>query len=64
MTAEIITTLQVLNRASWQETFLALWLSALRLVQRVVSNLITFHCWTKVIMLVTFAYASCFTAGT
>ncbi|KAH9737118.1 hypothetical protein KPL71_018339 [Citrus sinensis] len=27
----IITTLRVLNRASWQETFLALWLSALRL---------------------------------
>lgn len=33
--AEAIKTLQVLNRASWQETFLALWLSALRLVQRV-----------------------------
>ncbi|XP_048226155.1 mediator of RNA polymerase II transcription subunit 33A [Ricinus communis] len=31
---ETIKTLQVLNRASWQETFLALWLSALRLVQR------------------------------
>ncbi|OAY41668.1 hypothetical protein MANES_09G120300v8 [Manihot esculenta] len=31
---EAIKTLQVLNRASWQETFLALWLSALRLVQR------------------------------
>ncbi|KAJ9185518.1 hypothetical protein P3X46_005145 [Hevea brasiliensis] len=31
---ETIKTLQVFNRASWQETFLALWLSALRLVQR------------------------------
>ncbi|KAI6698742.1 hypothetical protein NL676_018861 [Syzygium grande] len=31
---EIIFVLQALNRASWQETFLALWLSALRLVQR------------------------------
>ncbi|TKY65627.1 Mediator of RNA polymerase II transcription subunit 33A [Spatholobus suberectus] len=29
-----IKTLQILNQASWQETFLALWLSALRLVQR------------------------------
>ncbi|KAL5738909.1 hypothetical protein ACOSQ2_028089 [Xanthoceras sorbifolium] len=29
-----IKTLQVFNQASWQETFLALWLSALRLVQR------------------------------
>uniref|UniRef100_A0A7N0V9N6 Mediator of RNA polymerase II transcription subunit 33A n=2 Tax=Kalanchoe fedtschenkoi TaxID=63787 RepID=A0A7N0V9N6_KALFE len=29
-----ICTLQVFNRASWHETFLALWLSALRLVQR------------------------------
>lgn len=33
--AEAIKTLQILNQASWQETFLALWLSALRLVQRV-----------------------------
>jgi len=33
--AEGIKTLQILNQASWQETFLALWLSALRLVQRV-----------------------------
>ncbi|KAM1110892.1 hypothetical protein ACFX13_010309 [Malus domestica] len=32
--AEGIMTLQVFNQASWQETFLALWLSALRLVQR------------------------------
>ncbi|KAJ4832513.1 hypothetical protein Tsubulata_000069 [Turnera subulata] len=32
---EIIRSLRVLNQASWQETFLALWLSALRLVQRV-----------------------------
>ncbi|KAK9291133.1 hypothetical protein L1049_009321 [Liquidambar formosana] len=32
--AETINTLHVFNRASWQETFLALWLSALRLVQR------------------------------
>lgn len=32
---ETIRTLQGFNRASWQETFLALWLSALRLVQRV-----------------------------
>ncbi|XP_015897774.3 mediator of RNA polymerase II transcription subunit 33A [Ziziphus jujuba] len=32
--AEAIISLQVLNQASWQETFLALWLSALRLVQR------------------------------
>ncbi|KAI9152792.1 hypothetical protein LWI28_001261 [Acer negundo] len=32
--AQTITTLQVLNQASWQETFLALWISALRLVQR------------------------------
>ncbi|KAL3753268.1 hypothetical protein ACJRO7_000634 [Eucalyptus globulus] len=31
---ELTVTLQALNRASWQETFLALWLSALRLVQR------------------------------
>ncbi|KAF5953411.1 hypothetical protein HYC85_006267 [Camellia sinensis] len=31
---ETINTLKVFNRASWQETFLALWLSALRLVQR------------------------------
>ncbi|KAF7852282.1 hypothetical protein BT93_L4576 [Corymbia citriodora subsp. variegata] len=31
---ELIFSLQALNRASWQETFLALWLSALRLVQR------------------------------
>ncbi|XP_048141883.1 mediator of RNA polymerase II transcription subunit 33A-like isoform X2 [Rhodamnia argentea] len=31
---ETIFSLQALNRASWQETFLALWLSALRLVQR------------------------------
>lgn len=31
---ETINTLQVFNKASWQETFLALWLSALRLVQR------------------------------
>ncbi|KAL2509777.1 Mediator of RNA polymerase II transcription subunit 33A [Forsythia ovata] len=31
---ETISTLQVFNGASWQETFLALWLSALRLVQR------------------------------
>ncbi|KAJ4779043.1 Mediator of RNA polymerase II transcription subunit 33A [Rhynchospora pubera] len=32
---ELITTLQIINQASWQETFQALWLSALRLVQRV-----------------------------
>ncbi|TVU18704.1 hypothetical protein EJB05_34815, partial [Eragrostis curvula] len=31
---EISKTLQVLNRATWQETFQALWISALRLVQR------------------------------
>ncbi|XP_061375480.1 mediator of RNA polymerase II transcription subunit 33A-like [Gastrolobium bilobum] len=31
---EGIKTLQIFNQASWQETFLALWLSALRLVQR------------------------------
>ncbi|CAN6176678.1 unnamed protein product [Urochloa humidicola] len=31
---EITKTLQVLNEASWQETFKALWISALRLVQR------------------------------
>lgn len=31
---ETIRTLQGFNRATWQETFLALWLSALRLVQR------------------------------
>ncbi|GKV04275.1 hypothetical protein SLEP1_g16451 [Rubroshorea leprosula] len=31
---EKIYTLKMFNRASWQETFLALWLSALRLVQR------------------------------
>ncbi|XP_010044349.2 mediator of RNA polymerase II transcription subunit 33A isoform X2 [Eucalyptus grandis] len=31
---ELIFSLQALNRASWQDTFLALWLSALRLVQR------------------------------
>ncbi|XP_042476900.1 mediator of RNA polymerase II transcription subunit 33A-like [Macadamia integrifolia] len=31
---ELTKTLQVINRASWQETFLALWVSALRLVQR------------------------------
>lgn len=35
LTAEGILTLQVFNQASWQETFLELWLSALRLVQRV-----------------------------
>uniref|UniRef100_A0A2P2K0V4 Mediator of RNA polymerase II transcription subunit 33A n=1 Tax=Rhizophora mucronata TaxID=61149 RepID=A0A2P2K0V4_RHIMU len=34
ITAETIRTLQVFNRASWKETFLSLWLSALRLVQR------------------------------
>ncbi|KAJ6765342.1 hypothetical protein OIU79_021529 [Salix purpurea] len=34
MLTETIMLLQVFNRASWQETFLALWLSALRLVQR------------------------------
>jgi hypothetical protein len=28
-------TMQVLNEASWQETFKALWISTLRLVQRV-----------------------------
>ena len=33
--AEAIKTLQIFNQASWQETFLAVWLSALRLVQRV-----------------------------
>ncbi|CAN6328728.1 unnamed protein product [Urochloa humidicola] len=32
---ELSKTLQVLNRATWQETFQALWISALRLVQRV-----------------------------
>ncbi|KAJ0975421.1 hypothetical protein J5N97_017386 [Dioscorea zingiberensis] len=32
--AELTKTLQVVNQASWQETFLALWVSALRLVQR------------------------------
>lgn len=32
--AELTKTLQVINRASWQETFQALWISALRLVQR------------------------------
>ncbi|KAJ4788290.1 Mediator of RNA polymerase II transcription subunit 33A [Rhynchospora pubera] len=31
---EGIRTLKVINQASWQETFLALWISALRLVQR------------------------------
>ncbi|XP_043697021.1 mediator of RNA polymerase II transcription subunit 33A-like [Telopea speciosissima] len=31
---DLTKTLQVINRASWQETFLALWVSALRLVQR------------------------------
>ncbi|KAE9447513.1 hypothetical protein C3L33_20589, partial [Rhododendron williamsianum] len=31
---ETVKTLKVFNRASWQETFLALWLSGLRLVQR------------------------------
>ncbi|XP_066366778.1 mediator of RNA polymerase II transcription subunit 33A-like isoform X2 [Miscanthus floridulus] len=31
---ELSKTLQVLNRATWQETFQALWISALRLVQR------------------------------
>uniref|UniRef100_A0A0A9CRH4 Mediator of RNA polymerase II transcription subunit 33A n=1 Tax=Arundo donax TaxID=35708 RepID=A0A0A9CRH4_ARUDO len=31
---EMTKTLQVLNEASWQETFKALWISALRLVQR------------------------------
>nr|XP_027188306.1 mediator of RNA polymerase II transcription subunit 33A-like isoform X2 [Cicer arietinum] len=31
---EGIKTLQIINQASWHETFLALWLSALRLVQR------------------------------
>ncbi|XP_049933972.1 mediator of RNA polymerase II transcription subunit 33A-like isoform X2 [Nymphaea colorata] len=32
--AELIRTLKVMNYASWQETFQALWISALRLVQR------------------------------
>ena len=32
---ELTKTLQVVNRASWQETFQALWVSALRLIQRV-----------------------------
>jgi hypothetical protein len=32
---ELSKTLQVLNRATWQETFQALWISGLRLVQRV-----------------------------
>ncbi|KAH7654142.1 hypothetical protein IHE45_19G124400 [Dioscorea alata] len=32
--AELTKTLQVVNQASWQETFLAMWVSALRLVQR------------------------------
>uniref|UniRef100_A0A1D1Y8M9 GMP synthase [glutamine-hydrolyzing] n=2 Tax=Anthurium amnicola TaxID=1678845 RepID=A0A1D1Y8M9_9ARAE len=31
---ELTMTLQVINQASWQETFQALWISALRLVQR------------------------------
>ncbi|OUZ99643.1 hypothetical protein BVC80_9061g76 [Macleaya cordata] len=31
---ELTKTLQVINRASWQETFQALWIAALRLVQR------------------------------
>ncbi|XP_010278916.1 PREDICTED: mediator of RNA polymerase II transcription subunit 33A-like [Nelumbo nucifera] len=31
---DLTKTLQVINRASWQETFQALWVSALRLVQR------------------------------
>ncbi|MQM19972.1 hypothetical protein Taro_052985 [Colocasia esculenta] len=31
---ELIKTLQVVNQAGWQETFQALWVSALRLVQR------------------------------
>ncbi|KAG6507964.1 hypothetical protein ZIOFF_033319 [Zingiber officinale] len=31
---ELTKTLQVINQASWQETFQALWVSALRLVQR------------------------------
>ncbi|KAL6988248.1 hypothetical protein U1Q18_013996 [Sarracenia purpurea var. burkii] len=38
LSAETITTLRVFNRANWQETFLELWLSALRLVQRVKIN--------------------------
>jgi hypothetical protein len=33
--SEMTKTMQVLNEASWQETFKALWISALRLVQRV-----------------------------
>ncbi|KAK9128198.1 hypothetical protein Syun_016995 [Stephania yunnanensis] len=32
--AALIKTLQVMNRASWHQTFLELWVSALRLVQR------------------------------
>lgn len=32
--AELTKTLQVINQASWQETFQALWVSALRLIQR------------------------------
>ncbi|KAL5720764.1 hypothetical protein ACHQM5_013403 [Ranunculus cassubicifolius] len=32
--AELTKTLQVINRASWQQTFQALWIAALRLVQR------------------------------
>lgn len=37
--AETINSLRVVNRASWQETFLELWISALRLVQRVRDSL-------------------------
>jgi hypothetical protein len=36
--AELSKTLQVLNRATWQETFQALWISALRLLQRVMTK--------------------------
>ncbi|XP_072997248.1 mediator of RNA polymerase II transcription subunit 33A-like [Typha latifolia] len=31
---ELVKTLQVINQASWQETFQAIWLSSLRLIQR------------------------------
>lgn len=34
--AGLVKSLQSLNQATWQDTFLGLWIAALRLVQRVI----------------------------
>jgi hypothetical protein len=38
-------TAQAINEASWQETFKALWIAALRLVQRVINLYLMFYRW-------------------